>query len=303
MPTRFSAINVAALPAPDAIEDLSYEDILAAYRLRLIGRLNDAGVPYDVQALETDPAMIIGQAVQYERLLDRARVNDAVRAVLVPTSWGSNLDALGAGVGTARLPGESDDRFRIRIMLAWEALATTGPAGAYKYFAMSASTDVHDVEVYGPETALCEPGEVLLVVAAANPETGNPEPASPALISAVQESAGRRDRIPLTDRLIVQSATLRPYRVTARMRVRAQFDPTLARTIAERRVIDLTRAAARIGAPVTLDVLRIAIGAADDGRVVIDNIDISEPTENVISGPLELPWCSSIEISVSREID
>ena len=37
-------------------------------------------ITYDVSRLETDPAIIIGEAISYLRLLDRARVNDAAKA-------------------------------------------------------------------------------------------------------------------------------------------------------------------------------------------------------------------------------
>lgn len=299
MTTRFAAPDLDALPRPEAIETLNFETLIVGYKERLLQRFGEAGIEYDVQTLETDPAIIIGEAVQYGRMNDRARVNDAVRAVLLTESWGTNLDALGARVETARLAGEADDRYRFRILLAYEALATTGTYGGYAYFAMGASTAVRDVAVYGPESGLCEPGEALIVITARDPETGQPVMASPSLVETVYLETARRDRRPLTDKVIVRAAELLPYRITANMVVRSQIDPSLARETAERRIIAYTQARALIGEAVSRDAIVAAIATDDGGRVVIDSLTISEPSGDIAPGADAVPVCTSVAITVS----
>lgn len=303
MTNRFAAPDLNSLPSPSAIEALDYEALLGAYRARLLQRFEAAGIAYDVQTLETDPAIVIGEAVQYDRLNDRARINDAVRAVLVPTSWGTNLDALGARVGTARLEGEADDRFRFRILLAYEALATTGTYGGYAYFALGASTAVRDVVVRGPESGLCQPGEVLILVIAADPANGQPVPASPGLLEQVLSEVDRRDRRPLTDHVLVRSAKLRDYRITAQLTVRSQIDPALARATAERRIIAFTQASALIGERVSRDALVAALGADDAGRVTIDSLRLTEPAGDIAVAADEVAWCTSVLVTAAARAD
>ncbi len=299
MTTRFSAVDLAVLPKPQAIEVLSHDEYVASYRNRLVAKFAEFGISYDVGDLETDPAMVIGQAVQFERVTDRQRVNDAVAAVLLPTAQGTDLDNLAARYLTTRLAGENDERLRYRTMLAYEALATTGTYGGYTYFALGASTQVRDVVTYGPETGLCEPGEVLLVVLGTNPQNGGPASADPGLLDLVASEAGRRDRRPLTDRLIVRSAALRPYRVTAHLTVRSQIDPAVVRSVAESRLIAHVNQSALIGEAVSSDSIIAALGANNEGQVVVTDISLREPTGDVNASRLEVPWCTSVVVTAS----
>lgn len=300
--TRFAPADLNTLPKPSAIEELSFEALRDGYVSRLLARFMAANVPFDVGTLETDPAMIIGEAVQADRMLDRARINHAVRAVLVLTSWGSNLDALGARVETARLPGEGDDRYRYRIVMAYEALATTGTYGGYQYFAMGASTDVHSCAVYGPESGMCQPGQALIVVAARNAVTGQPEPASTGLLDRVYAECARRDRRPLTDQVIVRSAKLKPYNVAAQLTVRSHIDPSLAQKTAERRVIAYTQSVSIIGERVSIAGIGAALAADDEGRVMVDTMSLIEPLADIVPAGDEVPWCTSVNVtSRSRE--
>jgi phage-related baseplate assembly protein len=104
-----STIDLSRIPLPAAIELLSYDQLLDGFKTRFLqywesARVSDPTLPaYDVGSLETDPAMIVGQAFAYLRTLDRSRVNDAVRAVLAPLSAGTDLDNIAAGRNIERL--------------------------------------------------------------------------------------------------------------------------------------------------------------------------------------------------------
>lgn len=153
-------INLSTLPLPQAIEELDYEAIVARQKqtfqnlweaVRLANP--DAGLPeYDVQMLETDPAMIIIQENSYRELLERARINSAVRSNLLAYSVGGDLVNLAADHGVAKLPGEQDEALRERIVLADQGRSTAGPEEWYKLHVREVDADIRDVAVYRPGT-------------------------------------------------------------------------------------------------------------------------------------------------------
>lgn len=104
-----TAIDLSRATAPEAIEPLDFETLYSGFKARFLTywdalREDDASLPeYTTQSLESEPAGVIGEAWSYLRLLDRQRVNDAVKALLAPLSTGSNLDALVAARNIERL--------------------------------------------------------------------------------------------------------------------------------------------------------------------------------------------------------
>ncbi|WP_309232514.1 baseplate J/gp47 family protein, partial [Enterobacter sp. JMULE2] len=166
-------IDLSRIPPPDIVENIDPEKILQEWIAALVA--GDAA--YD-GLLESDPAYIQGEAISNRESLLRQRVNEAIRAVLLASSKGDDLDQLGGNFGVERLitaPAqpdaippvdavyESDDAYRERIQLSWSRLSTAGAWDAYKYFASGADGDVLDVEAYGPETHGM-PGQVLIYV-------------------------------------------------------------------------------------------------------------------------------------------
>jgi len=75
----FSAIDLSALPAPDIIETLDFEVILAAMLTDLQAR--DASFS---ALVESDPAYKILEVAAYRELLLQARINSAAKAVMLP---------------------------------------------------------------------------------------------------------------------------------------------------------------------------------------------------------------------------
>lgn len=144
-------IDLTSLPAPTAIEALDFEAVLIALMADVNARFTTAGIDYDVGNLETDPVKIILEAAAYRETLLRARVNDAFKSALVAFAAGSNLDHLGAFYDAVRLVGESDDRFRSRIVLAIQGRSPAGPEERYAFVAMSSDIRVREVEVYRVE--------------------------------------------------------------------------------------------------------------------------------------------------------
>ena len=154
--SRFTAIDLSGLTPPDIIETLDYEAIVTAMRDDLVERFPLIAGVID---LESEPARKLIEAFAYRELRLRARINDAARAVLLASSYGSNLDHLGALFATARQEGEDDSRFRRRIQLAPEAFSVAGPEGAYQYHALTIAPWARDVAAISKA-----PGKVRVIV-------------------------------------------------------------------------------------------------------------------------------------------
>jgi phage-related baseplate assembly protein len=163
--SRFTAINLSGLAPPDIIETLDYEQIVTAMRDDLVERFPLIAGVID---LESEPARKLIEAFAYREMRLRARINDSARAVLLASSYGTNLDHLGALFATARQAGETDDRFRRRIQLAPEAFSVAGPEGAYQYHALTVAAWARDVSAVSRR-----PGVVRVTVLKQGP---NPAP-------------------------------------------------------------------------------------------------------------------------------
>lgn len=156
MASTNETLDLDVLPAPQVIEEYKYETILARQRQTFMDEWAkvraahpDEVLPaYDVELLETDPAMIGNQAETYRETLIRGRINDAAKANLLAYAIGSDLDHLAAFYGVVRMARENDARLKIRVILAIQGRSTGGTAERYKYVAMTASIDVEAVEVY-----------------------------------------------------------------------------------------------------------------------------------------------------------
>ncbi|MCY4584894.1 MAG: baseplate J/gp47 family protein [Bryobacterales bacterium] len=210
------AIDLSRLPAPDVVESLDYEALLAAAIARL-------GTDYVVS--EADPAYKTLESAAYRELLLRQRVNDAARAVMLPTAAGRDLDNLAALLGVERqivtpadpkaIPPveavyETDERLRTRTQLAPSAVSTAGPASSYRFHALSASADVLDVAVASPA-----PGSVTVTVLA---REGNGV-ADADLLAKVTAALNDESVRPLGDVLTVQTAVIVDYQVTAELTI------------------------------------------------------------------------------------
>lgn len=90
---------------------------------------------------------------------------------------------------------ESDDAFRDRIRSAPEKFSVAGPAGAYEYWAKTASSAIIDVAVESPA-----PMQVLLVPLLVGGEIPTQD-----VLDAVEAVVSDRDVRPLTDQVTVQA--------------------------------------------------------------------------------------------------
>lgn len=242
--SRFAAIDLSRLPAPDVVETLSFESILRAMKDDFAARH-----PGFDAWLESDPAIKLMEAAAYRELLIRQRVNDAARSVMPAFAAGADLDHLAAFYGVERQaldPGdpdalppipptrEADGDLRRRVQMAPEAMTTAGAAGSYVFNALSAGETPATIDVASPEpgrivvthvfdpngfsakvkdaTAVSPaPGNVVVTVLGRD---GNGAPDRATLDAVRTRLSGDRVR-PLGDRLTVRAAAIVDYRVEA----------------------------------------------------------------------------------------
>lgn len=195
--------DLASLPTPAVIETLSFETIFSELQTEFQSRYPDYSA-----LLASDPAIKLLEVAAYREVLLRNRINAAAKASLLAFATGSDLDHLVAFYGVTRLTDETDEALRLRTRQRIIGFANAGGAAHYRYWALSASPEVADVEVDSPE-----PGRVRISVLA----KGEEQTVSNAVLNAVRAVVLRDDIRVLTDTVEVVAAELMPVTVHARL--------------------------------------------------------------------------------------
>lgn len=289
--TRYTRIDLAALPAPPVVEALDYEAILDAALADLAARAPEAAAVLD---LESEPLVKLMQVFAYREVLLRQRINDAARAVMLPYAVGADLDNLAAIFGVQRLtltpadpatipptPAvmETDDDFRGRVQLALEAQSTAGPRGAYEFWALGADADVKDVGVDSPA-----PGEVRVTVLSRQGD-GTP---SAAVLTAVTDALNAEEVRPLTDLVTVQAATIVPFTVDATLYLYHGPDSGVVLAEAEASLDAYLDQSHAIGRDVTVSGIHAALHVSGVQRVAL-----AQPGADLVVAATEAAWCTA----------
>ncbi len=195
--------DLASLPTPAVIEPLSFETILLELQTEFQSLYPDYSA-----LLASDPAVKLLEVAAYREVLLRNRINAAAKASLLAFATGSDLDHLAAFYGVTRLMDETDEALRLRTRQRIIGFANAGGAAHYRYWALSASPEVADVEVDSPE-----PGRVRISVLA----KGEVDTVPDAVLDAVRAVVLRDDIRVLTDTIEVVPAELIPVTVAARI--------------------------------------------------------------------------------------
>jgi len=310
-------IDFSRMGLPDAIERLDYEAQLAAAKAKLIEILPE----WDVADIEADPANKVMEVAAYLDLLLRGRVNDGIRATLLAYAQDSDLDHLAANVGVTRLSGETNSALRLRTQQAWWSTASAGPAGAYRWHAMSASPDVVDVGVHKPQ-----PGHVHVVVLAK--EWVNPDHVSEErlalgadlwpgesrdigvdvvpvpvgddglIIDTVRAALSQDDVMPLTDTISVLAVDIQPVPIVAELTLYPGPDAELLLSDAAAALDEYLASVHKVG----YDLTRAGIVAA---LVVpgVQNVHISSPADDVVVGPYGMTVSPDITLTIAEGRD
>ena len=286
----FTAVDLSRLPAPDIIEALDFETILADAVARM-----QAEMP-EFENRDSDPAAKLLQVFSYFVQLLRQRVNDAARAVMPAYAVGADLDNIAALFGVNRftlvpadevlgIPAvmESDADFRRRMVLAPEGYSVAGPEGAYVFHALSADEDVLDASAISPA-----PGEVLVSVLS---RTGSGE-APPELLAAVDVFVSDETRRPLTDFVTVQSAEIIEYAVTATLTTFSGPDGSVVLSTAEASLDAYVEAGHRLGRDITRSGIFAALHVEG-----VQNVVLTSPAADIVVSREQAPFCTGITIA------
>lgn len=287
-----TAIDLSKLPKPTVVEQILAADIRDA--------MLAAVAPALPGLLPSDPTYKQIESGAYRETLLRQRVNEASLALMLAYAAGSDLDQLGALFNVVRLlldagnpaaippiaPSyERDAAFRLRIQQSFEGLSIAGPAGAYRFHALSADGDVQDVGVQSPN-----PCEVLITVLS---RTGTGTAGAP-LLAAVSAALNADAIRPIGDRVTVQSAAIVNYAVTAVLTLRADADSSLVLPAANAQLDAYVEAARLVGVPIALSALYAALHVEG-----VASVALSSPAAAVAVSAVQAAHCTAKTVTVA----
>lgn len=293
-------IDLSRLPAPDVVETLDYETVLARRKARYIGLFppsQQAGVARALE-LESEPALKLLQENAYLELALRQRINDAARARMLAYARGKDLEHVAANYNVKRLevvpadpstvpptPAvmEEDDSLTERTQLAFEGLSTAGPREGYKFHARSADGRIADVRATSPE-----PCEVVLTVLGIEGDGSVGQD----VLANVEAALSDEDVRPLADRLTVQSARITRYAIDATVYTKTT-GPERELVLAEsrRRADAYRKASRRLGRDIDRSAISNALFAEGVSRV-----ELRQPAEDVELDETQAAFCSGVSI-------
>ncbi|MEY2643666.1 MAG: hypothetical protein RLZZ611_315 [Cyanobacteriota bacterium] len=274
-----ATIDFSSIPAPEIIEPLDFESILA----EMIADLQDRDPSY-TEILESDPGVKILEVAAARELILRQRVNDALQATLLRYAGGGDLDNLAAFYAVTRLTGETDAALRVRVIERIMGSSTAGGAAWYRYQALTASELVKDAAVSSPA-----PGEVLINVLSAQGDGT----ASSALLDVVDDALQSDDVRVITDVVTVAGATITTVPVTAQV----YLYPDTPIEVFNGLQASLTAAFAAssgLGWDVTRSWLIAQLHPAGVQRVVL-----TAPAADVVCGPSQAPALGAITLTMA----
>lgn len=319
--SRFAFINLSEMTPPDAVETLSFEEILEEMKADYLVR----NLSYSVDVLESDPVIKALGVGAYRELGVRQRVNDAVRAVMLAFSKGKDLENLGAFYGVERKiidPGdatatppiaptyEKDDDYRRRIQLAPEAFTTAGSDGSYIFNALSAGNKPSDIDVQSPapgtiivtftfdpdtsaskikDASVTSPNPVEVVVTVLGHD-GDGIVTDEILTEVTSHLSGKYVR-PLTDQVTVQKASLLNFAVEATLTLYDGPDETVVLAESGAKCWAYVRSQHVLGGEVNSSGLDAALHVAGVKRVALTDWTDKAASE------AQAPYCTGITLN------
>lgn len=297
-----NTIDISQIPPPAIVEMPEFK-VLLQQRLAELQYLD----PTFNALVESDPAVKLLEILVYREMINVARFNAGVWAVLLAYAKGADLDQLGENYDVYRkviVPAddttippteavmESDDEYRRRIRLSWYARNTAGSIEAYEFYALDVD-GVQDAIAYGPQEwpESVSPGEVHVYVLSRDGD-GTP---STDLLQAVYEALSPDDIRPLTDYVSVLAPTIVPYEVTATLYIADGPDADVvveAATRAMQRYADSVHA---IGKLVSISGIYRALKQPG-----VDDVALDSPSANIDIANDEVSYCTGINLTVVR---
>ncbi|AXF23494.1 baseplate assembly protein [Burkholderia pyrrocinia] len=292
-------IDLSRLPAPDVVEEIDFEAMLAERKAGLLSLVPDdrrAEVAAALE-LESEPITIMLQESVYREMYLRQRVNDAARAVMLAFAMDGDLDQLAALLGVKRLeitpadpeagtPAvmEGNTDLRYRTQLAPQGYSVAGPEGAYRSHALAAHGSVLDASATSPA-----PGEVLVTVLSRDGD-GTP---SKEVIDAVTAALRADDVRPLTDKVTVRGATIVGYEVDAVLFTFPGPDSSVVLKEAAAKLAAYVSETHRNGREVTLSGIYAALHVNG-----VERVKLNAPIADVEISATQAPYCRAVKITL-----
>ena len=296
----FAAIDLSQLPAPQIIEQIDFEQILAerkAYAISLWPISEQAEIAARLE-MESEPLNKLLQENAYRETIWRQRVNEASLANLLATARGTDLEQLAGNYNVKKLViqegnalavppvprlMESDDSLRERAQMAWEGLSTAGPRNSYIFHARAADGRVADATAESPSPAVA----VVTVQSLLGDGT-----ASADLLALVKTYLSDEDRRPVGDRLLVQGAQILNYQVKAQLFLLSsgpESEPILA--AAEQRLLAYVHQRRRLGMEVSESALHAALHVEGVRKVEL------EGWVDIVATKAQAPFCTKVTVT------
>ena len=301
-----ATIDLSQLPAPDVVEVLDYETLLAERKTTLISLY-----PEDEQeavartlSLESEPIVKLLEENAYRELILRQRINESALAVMLAHARANDLDVLGANNNVTRLvitPAddtaippvlavmESDSDFRLRIQQSFEGLSVAGPVGAYQFHGRSADGRVADIAVESPSPACV----TISVLSREGDGTASEE-----LIRIVDKALNAEDVRPVADRLTVQSAEIIAYQITAVLHLYPGPEVEPIRQAAAQKLQAYIATQHRLGRDIRLSAIYAALHVEG-----VQRVELASPTVDIVIAPHQAASCTGYTLSVGASDD
>lgn len=295
-----ATIDLSQLPAPDVVEALDFETILAERKATLVSlypeKQQDAVAR--TLALESEPLVKYLEENAYREVIWRQRVNDAAKGCTLAYASNNDLDVMAGNNNTERqivtpadnstIPPtpavmESDTDLRLRAQQAYEGLSVAGPVGAYEYHGRSADGKVADISVVSPSPAC------VTITVLSREDDGT---ASDELLTIVEKALNAEEVRPVGDRVTVQSAEIVPYQIDATLYFYPGPEAAPIRQAAEEKLKAYISAQQRLGR----DIRQSAIYAALHVEGV-QRVELAAPLADIVLSKYQASCCTEYRIA------
>lgn len=300
-------IDMSRVPVPDIIKKPSFEEKLAELKDLFLSLHPDAE---RVLELESEPLLKLLQTFAYRELHIASHFNDGVRAVVLASAKGKDLEALASRYNIERLtvqaadstttpptPAvmESDPALLRRTQMAFDGLNTAGSNDGYVFFALG--SDGRVLDAYATSPAPCEMDVTIL----SHESDGTP---SQELIESVRATFGlTADGLsqtsepskvrPQGDRVRVLPAEIINYEVEAEVFIKPGPDAEVVFGKALDALNEYIAANHRLGSDITRSGIYAALHQPGT-----HNVFITKPAADVDVTKTQAPHCTVVNVSL-----
>lgn len=294
-------VDLSKLPAPDVLEALDYESLLAERKAAFIQLYPEAERAFwrSRLALESEPITKLLEENCYLQMLERQRINSAAKATMLAYATGTDLEVIAANVNVARQVVQAEDRsvsppipvvmeddasLRLRTQLAFEGMSVAGPRSAYVFHALSAHPLVADVSVVSPE-----PAQVLVTILSREGQGTAKEE----ILNAVRTKLNDENIRPIGDRVTVQSAVIQPYQIHAKLHLYSgpEYEPIKAAAL--KQLTAYTEEKRRLGRDISLSGIYAALHLEG-----VQRVELVQPTQDLVLPSSKSGYCTNINLEI-----